>query len=302
VPRFAVAAFVAIVFAGLLAAWRSARFSDRTAGALAILLVLFELNPVSNYAHQPVETEATLHKLDDIAWFLKLRPDLPRVELDEQEIPYNFGDWFGVDQIGGYVAGAIKTIVDTASESRYQPLFAVNYFIGRNPKAPDQSAVFEGQSGLKVFTKPGAFPRARIVHAAISAPDDRSVIATVQNPTTDLRRTVVLPGEAPKLEDCDGGDVQVRRYRPTSIVLRTSSPCRAMVIFADAWFPGWKASVDGRTAQIYRAYNIVRGVVVEGGEHEVIMLYRPSSVFMGGALGGLGILLCIALQFRRDHS
>lgn len=46
--------------------------------------------------------------------------------------------------------------------------------------------------------------------------------------------------------NCDGGDIQVRRYRPTSIVLRTNSLCRAMVVFADALFPGWKASVDGR--------------------------------------------------------
>jgi hypothetical protein len=161
--------------------------------------------------------------------------------------------------------------------------------------------VFEGQSGLKVFANPDVFPRARLVHAAVGFPDERMVISATVNPATDLRRTVVLQGAAPALENCDGGTVQVRRYRPTSVVLQTNSPCRAMVVFADAWFPGWKASVDGKPAQIYPAYNIVRGVVVDRGQHEVIMLYRPTSVFMGAALAALGIVLCIALQFRAGN-
>jgi uncharacterized membrane protein YfhO len=72
-----------------------------------------------------------------------------------------------------------------------------------------------------------------------------------------------------------------------------------MVVLADAWFPGWNATVDGKPAQIYRAYNLLRGVVVERGDHEVIMLYRPTSVFIGMAMAAVGMLLCAALQFHR---
>jgi uncharacterized membrane protein YfhO len=71
-----------------------------------------------------------------------------------------------------------------------------------------------------------------------------------------------------------------------------------MVVFADAWFPGWKAFLDGKPVRIYNAYNIVRAVVVDAGEHEVVMIYRPASVFIGVALAILGIALCIGLQFR----
>ncbi len=56
-----------------------------------------------------------------------------------------------------------------------------------------------------------------------------------------------------------------------------------------------------QAAQIYRAYNLVRGVVVEAGGHQVVMRYRPTSVFIGMALAGLGVLLCAALQLSRDR-
>jgi hypothetical protein len=293
------AALIALLLAGILVAWSKSRLSSRTAGTLVILLLLFELNHVTNYAYQPIEKAGELHRLDDIAFFLKQRQDLPRVDVDDKEISFDFGDWYGVDQLGGSLAAALQPFADMQGDARFPMLLATNYFIGRNPKRPEQMSAFEGKSGLRVFIDPSAFPRARIVHAAISAADDRAVIAAVVNRATDLRRTVVVEGPAPALETCEGGNVDVPRYRPTSVVLRVSSPCRGMVILADAWFPGWEAFVDGKPAPIYRAYNLLRSVVVERGDHEVILLYRPTSVFIGMAMAAVGMLLCVALQFYR---
>jgi DNA invertase Pin-like site-specific DNA recombinase len=146
------------------------------------------------------------------------------------------------------------------------------------PRTPQQVARFEGKSGLVVFSDSNAFRRVRIVHAAIGMPNAEAVISAVANPAIDLSRTVVLQGPPPVLETCEGGDVEVPRYRPTSVVLQVNSPCRGMVLLADTWFPGWTAYVDGKPTQIYRAYNMIRGVVVQRGEHEVILLYRqPTS-------------------------
>jgi hypothetical protein len=298
----ALAALVAMVLAGLLWCWSRSWLSNRSAGVLVIALLLFELNNVSNYALVRMGATVNLHKLNenrDVAAFVQ-NTSLARVDVEGKDVPYNFGDWFGVDELGGF-STPLKSIAENQGDPRYRSVLAVNYFIGRNAVKPDQSVVFEGQSGLKVFLNPGAYPRARIVHAAIGAADDAGVIAAVLNSSTDLRRTVVLQGRAPALETCEGGDVQVRRYRPTSVVLRVNTPCRAMVVFADAWFPGWKGYLDGRPVPIYNAYNIVRAVVVDAGEHEVVMLYSPASVFTGVALAILGVVLCIGLRFRRER-
>ncbi len=293
------AALVALLFGGILLAWSKSRISNRIAGTLVILLLLFELNPVTNYVHQPIEKAAELHRLDDIAAFLKQRHDLPRVDVDEKEISYDFGDWFGVDELRGSQPSALKSFADMQGFARFPMLLATNYFIGRTPKTPAQISAFEGDSGLYVFIDRSAFPRARMVYEAVSAADDRAVLVAVGNPAIDLRKTVILRGPAPALETCEGGDVDIPRYRPTSVVLRVRSQCRGMVVLADTWFPGWKATVDGKPTQIYRAYNLIRGIVVERGDHEVIMLYRPASVFIGVVMAILGVLLCAALQFHR---
>jgi hypothetical protein len=298
-------AFVALILSSILFLWKQSRLSGTAAGVLIISLMLFELNNVTNYPYRPFEKAANLRKLDenhDLAAFLKQRNDFPRVEINDKEIPYNFGDWFGVDQIGGFQPGLLKSLATLQGEPRFRMLLAINYAIGSKPARPDQAELFQGSSGLKIFTNPGALPRVRIVHTAIGAQDENALLATVVNPATDLQRTIVVQGAPPVLDNCDGGDVQPIRYRTTSVTLRTNTPCKSMVVVADSWFPGWKAFVDGKPAQIYAAYDIVRGIVVDAGQHEVVMRYRPASVFTGMALAFVGIVLCVGLQFIPDRT
>ena len=68
-----------------------------------------------------------------------------------------------------------------------------------------------------------------------------------------------------------------------------------MVIAAETFYPGWVATVDGKSTRIFEAYGFLRGVVVDAGPHRIEMRYRPKSVFWGGALIALGLLGAIAL-------
>jgi uncharacterized membrane protein YfhO len=92
------------------------------------------------------------------------------------------------------------------------------------------------------------------------------------------------------------------------VTIDASLNCRGMVILTDTWAPGWTASVDGEPARIEQAYGIVRGVVVDRGNHTIEMWYRPWSVVAGGAMTLLGVALCVlcvgqrhALPFRRQR-
>jgi uncharacterized membrane protein YfhO len=67
-----------------------------------------------------------------------------------------------------------------------------------------------------------------------------------------------------------------------------------MVILTDTWFPGWRATVDGRPARIEKAYGAFRGVVVEAGDHTIEMRYRPWSVFIGASMTALASLIALA--------
>ncbi len=66
--------------------------------------------------------------------------------------------------------------------------------------------------------------------------------------------------------------------------------CRGMVVFSETYYPGWRATVDGRPARIYEAYGVLRGVVVDGGKHRIEMRYRPATAYLGAVFTFSGLL------------
>jgi uncharacterized membrane protein YfhO len=76
----------------------------------------------------------------------------------------------------------------------------------------------------------------------------------------------------------------------------------AMLVVADAFYPGWKATIDGRPTGIYLADYALRAVELPKGEHLVEMVFDPQSYKVGAAVSlaaWLGLVLLIAVQLRR---
>jgi hypothetical protein len=300
------AAFIAILLGALLGGWTASRLSGPAGAVLVLLILLLELNFVTNYPLRPRGAPGSpLSKLSensDIVTFLKAQPEPVRLEMDRKEIPYNFGDWFGIDQLEGYEPGMLRYLASVHSDPGVHKLLSANNYIGRTPARPEQTPVFEGATGLKVFRNPDALPRLRTVHEAIGIRDDKSFTNALLSPDMHSDRTVLLPTDAPKLDSCEGDQIQVRGKEPARIDADVTMRCRGMLILGDSWFPGWRAYVDGQRVPIHKAYNLVRGVVVEGGSHHVTFRYLPGSVFSGAVLALLGIMLCGALQFTGRRS
>jgi hypothetical protein len=148
---------------------------------------------------------------------------------------------------------------------------------------------------LAVFENPNAFPRAWTVHQTqlVDVAQGRMLLA---NAGLEARRRVFLVGKtSPQLETCDSAaeHVDVIRHEPNRVVLEATMQCRGMAILTDTWFPGWTATVDGKSVPVVEAYGIVRGVVVEAGRHTVEMRYRPRSVFIGAGMSILAVMLVV---------
>jgi len=290
-------AIAAALLAGVLAAYWTSRITSRAAGILLLALSLFELNAVVNANYQPYTADRFLKKLyihDDVAKYLRKQEKLVRVELDDDQIFYNFGDWYGIDEFGGVQPGLLANIAEMQVDWRVRMILGINYYIGVKPLRPDQVEVSQ-QSGLKIYSNPSAYERARLVYNAVGAPTERIATDLTLSDKTAPERLAVVDGTAPELGNCNGGSAQISRYEPARVVINAEAACRGMLIVGDVWFPGWQATVDGHPAKIYKVYNLVRGVVVEPGKHEVVMTYRPASVFIGMALGVLGLVACVVI-------
>ncbi len=81
-----------------------------------------------------------------------------------------------------------------------------------------------------------------------------------------------------------------------TVRIRANMGCTGMLILSDSFFPGWRATVDGKSAQIYRAYEALRGVVVPAGTHVISMSYRPASFYLGLGLTVVGLTLTILIS------
>ncbi len=307
--RFVVIALVALLLAWLLQGWRKGHIAQGTAAVLALGLMLIEFGNLSGIYWPNREAKDRITYLNrmpedsDLAGFLLSIPWPVRVEVPDQDIPYNFGDWYGIDQFGGYLASLPVNLLELPWEApRAKQLFGVNYTVKREPPAPNEQAVFRTARGLNVYWNVDAFPRVWAVHEAQQIRQEGEVQAIIGDDSFDLRRKTFLREPPPALETCPAiDDVWLTKRNSGRVIIEADMGCRGMVILGDSYFPGWVATVDGKRAKIYEAYAALRGVVVEKGKHRIEMRYLPLSVLVGllMTLSGVGGAVALSVRARR---
>jgi hypothetical protein len=303
----AVAGLVSLALAAVLYGWKRKRISERAAIVLIFVTALFELGTVTgqNFRHRemPGGFLQELDKHDDVVSFLGRQPDFIRLEVDTDALPYNIGDWNGIDQFRSYLGGMTSNVVPfeidrLAGGSLATKLFALNYAAGRKPFRAGQEEVFRGAGGLNIYRDPQAFPRFWTVHQAESVGAAADLVPRLK--TEDLRQRVVLRGSAPALDQCGGADdVRMVERENTRIVLNAQMSCKGMLVLSQTMYPGWQAKVDGHREPVYEAYGVLPGVVADAGRHRIEIRYRPASVYWGASLTGLGLAMALIIGLRR---
>ena len=86
---------------------------------------------------------------------------------------------------------------------------------------------------------------------------------------------------------------------PNRVTIRAVLDAPGYLVLADTWYPGWRATVDGRPAELLRANYAFRAVYLGAGEHTVEMVYRPASVLIGEGISlATLILFVVGLAMR----
>ncbi len=294
--RTAGVALGALLLAAVLECARRGALDGRSAAYLLLGLVMFDLSSVVGYAYTSREQGwGILDKLDadtDIVAYLRSQPGLQRVGIDTQEIPYNVGDYFGIQQFEGY-NGITTNIVRVNGLPQVRDLLGESFYVGRKPVRANQTRVFTGHSGLIVFRNPEAGARVWTTHRIINVSSEAELFAALEHPAAELRASAVLWAQgAVDIEDCGHSDeARITRYGQSSISIEAEMSCPGLLILADTYAPGWKATVDGSPTRILETYGVIRGLRVPAGHHRIEFSYRPRSVFYGAGMTLLGFLL-----------
>jgi hypothetical protein len=237
--------------------------ASRVRGRLAILaLALFLGEAVYDAPHlarfdRRDSYTAMIRQQADIAEFLQAQPGWFRVDFDENDVPYNFGNLYGIEQFGGVGSSLPVRTHGMFGKAETSRVFGIRYRVARQATDAAQVEVFRSRSGLRVFRDPRiGEPLSAWRAAPCGAPDRLRVVS----------RT------------------------PEDFVVEADLACAGLVVTGDSYYPGWRAWVDGERRPV-QELDAVRAVRAGAGRRRIEFRYRPASVYwgLGLTLVGLGI-------------
>ena len=116
----------------------------------------------------------------------------------------------------------------------------------------------------------------------------------------DLRRVAVVGKDfAASVADrtpgiAEDAEITLTSYTPKSLDYKVKSSKDGTVVFSEIYYPyGWKATIDGRKADHFRADYVLRAMNVPAGEHTINFTFDPDSVHKGNTLS----VICIVLMY-----
>ena len=141
-----------------------------------------------------------------------------------------------------------------------------------------------------------ALPRAYAVPEVRSAGSEVDVLGALADPRFDASTVAWTPDERVTGSYAGSTECRIRWIddEPDHIALATDAPGPSFVVIADAWFPGWSATLDGHPLDIARVDHLVRGVAVPEGAHRIAMRYVPEGWPVAEAVTRLALLVWVA--------
>jgi hypothetical protein len=160
---------------------------------------------------------------------------------------------------------------------------------------------YDGEDA-RVFSNARAAPRAMVASRVRAVPGEAEARAALTEPAFDPRsEAVVVEGEervaAGLAGEGDGdaggaaGTVAVVDRSNSAVDMRVRLPRRGLVVLNDSYAPGWSVHVDSREADPVLVNEVMRGVVVGAGAHDVEWRYRVPGLRAGVALSVLAFVL-----------
>jgi hypothetical protein len=172
----------------------------------------------------------------------------------------------------------------------------------------EMTAVTNDNGAMAVYEFTSALPRAKLYSNWEVNTNDQAVLAELGGAVFNPDETVLVSDELPPPPAQTGasqnaGTVDIVKYAPKDITLKSEAATPTVLLLNDQYDPGWKVMVDGQSKPLLRCNFIVRGVYLTAGRHTVEFRFRSQvGMFHFGLaviIGGLLILaVFIVLKLR----
>ena len=146
----------------------------------------------------------------------------------------------------------------------------------------------------------GAFPRAMIFYQAQAIQSQDEIIKIWTE--ADFPAWAILLLESGENVHLKGAGLpgshpaKITEYKNEKVVVEAEAKREGWLLLLDAYYPGWKAEVDGRPVEIFRADGFFRAVKIPAGKHVVSFSYFPDIFKRSLYVSGAGFLVWLVLM------
>jgi hypothetical protein len=186
---------------------------------------------------------------------------------------------------------------------------AVHWFVVSRPGAErgELGRVVEERAWLRepvrdpdfaLFRNPHAVPRAFVVHDVREAPEPLALLAAMSDPGFDPLAWSYAEGATLSESPAPyGTPARIVVDEETRVVVEAELARPGMLVLADSFYPGWRASVEGKSLEILPANHLFRGVLLPAGRHRVRFEYAPWTWPVGAGISAFA-MLAVAVAVR----
>ncbi len=226
----------------------------------------------------------------------------PRVSMPKPYARENAGMQYGWSSFTGYTSLQLGRVWSYLHAVLHLPVPLVQNTY------PDRAIFKQGPFPYDSMSLRLGFDPKLFVPVARTRPDPRVYLASTAEPVDNYPQAIALmanghdfhrvplvePGWAlslprePPVPD-QPGTARIVHFAPESITIEAESERPALLVIAEAWYPGWRAQVNGAPAPCMPVNAWMRGVPVPAGHSQVLLTFHSRFLALGACISLLGL-------------
>ena len=316
-PRMMTSLAIAVIFIILcVLSWR--RIINRTTFGFSVLTFSLVELVVLGWHYNPVtDRNQAYAEIPLLSVVGQESQPFRTMSTDLSLFPPNAGAAYRIAQVEGYDYPVFQSEYDLyraqgGDKASHRQVWSINYplvdwlniryVISAVPIQKNGYRLVLDQPAYKVYRNENAYPRAYMVYD-YQVIEDREILLETMVASPEMLKEKALfdhtPPNVPAVNELLPAEipaqVEFTYYGMDRAVLNVSSERAGFLVMSDIYAPGWKAMIDGQSADVLNANYAYRAIYLVEGQHQVEFYYAPDSFTIGKTLSLSGLIILFVL-------
>jgi len=159
--------------------------------------------------------------------------------------------------------------------------------------------VDEAHGAMNLAFNSTMLPRASVFFRARTIQDDSLLKRYMLSKDFDYHKEVVLekPLRNALPSDSSLGPVEalVTHYENNTFEVSTQSSHNGILLLSEVYYPAWRATVDGKPVETFRADYCLRAIEIPAGRHTVVCRYASKAFGTGLIISLATLMVCFGI-------